>query len=83
LQDFPPEKWDAILAIDLSSAFHTSPKMSISRVLDETKSFAFTGPTIYPRTQRWIGYAGHVVGLARAECLGCGIKEETSPLRFR
>jgi len=23
LQDFPPEKWDAILAIDLSSAFHT------------------------------------------------------------
>jgi 3-hydroxybutyrate dehydrogenase len=24
LQDFPPEKWDAILAIDLSSAFHTS-----------------------------------------------------------
>ena len=31
LQSFPPEKWDAILAIDLSSAFHTSrlalPKM--------------------------------------------------------
>ena len=24
LQDFPPEKWDAILAIDLSSAFHTT-----------------------------------------------------------
>ena len=24
LQDFPPEKWDAILAINLSSAFHTS-----------------------------------------------------------
>src|SRR5262245_22729248 len=23
LQDFPPEKWDAILAINLSSAFHT------------------------------------------------------------
>jgi 3-hydroxybutyrate dehydrogenase len=24
LQDFPPQKWDAILAINLSSAFHTS-----------------------------------------------------------
>ncbi len=24
LQDFPPEKWDTILAINLSSAFHTS-----------------------------------------------------------
>jgi len=24
LQEFPPEKWDAILAINLSSAFHTS-----------------------------------------------------------
>jgi 3-hydroxybutyrate dehydrogenase len=24
LQDFPPEKWDAILAINLSAAFHTS-----------------------------------------------------------
>jgi 3-hydroxybutyrate dehydrogenase len=24
LQDFPPEKWNAILAINLSSAFHTS-----------------------------------------------------------
>jgi 3-hydroxybutyrate dehydrogenase len=24
LQEFPPEKWDAILTIDLSSAFHTS-----------------------------------------------------------
>ena len=24
LQDFPPEKWDAILTIDLSSAFHTT-----------------------------------------------------------
>jgi 3-hydroxybutyrate dehydrogenase len=24
LQDFPPEKWDAILAINLSSAFHTT-----------------------------------------------------------
>jgi 3-hydroxybutyrate dehydrogenase len=24
LQDFPPEKWDAVLAINLSSAFHTS-----------------------------------------------------------
>jgi 3-hydroxybutyrate dehydrogenase len=24
LQDFPPEKWDAILAINLSSAFHTA-----------------------------------------------------------
>jgi len=24
LQDFPPEKWDAILAIDLSSTFHTT-----------------------------------------------------------
>lgn len=24
LQDFPPEKWDTIIAIDLSSAFHTT-----------------------------------------------------------
>src|SRR5690606_16709922 len=24
VEDFPPEKWDAILAINLSSAFHTS-----------------------------------------------------------
>ncbi|MGE5203431.1 MAG: 3-hydroxybutyrate dehydrogenase [Acidobacteriota bacterium] len=24
LEDFPPEKWDAVIAIDLSSAFHTT-----------------------------------------------------------
>lgn len=24
IEDFPPEKWDAILAINLSSAFHTT-----------------------------------------------------------
>src|ERR1044071_5714509 len=24
VQDFPPEKWDAIIAINLSSAFHTT-----------------------------------------------------------
>src|SRR5215831_1769702 len=73
----------------------TVAKMSISRVLDETKSFAFTGPTISascaqgavekvtPLAQRWIGCADHIVGLARAECLVCGIKEETGPLRLR
>src|SRR5262249_53558416 len=37
----------------------------------------------YSLTQRWIGCAGHVVGLARAECHACGIKEETGPLRLR
>jgi 3-hydroxybutyrate dehydrogenase len=24
VEDFPPEKWDAIIAINLSSAFHTT-----------------------------------------------------------
>jgi 3-hydroxybutyrate dehydrogenase len=35
LQDFPPERWDAILAINLSSAFHTTrlalPSMLLNR----------------------------------------------------
>lgn len=33
LQEFPPEKWDAILAIDLSSAFHTS-RLALPAMLD-------------------------------------------------
>jgi 3-hydroxybutyrate dehydrogenase len=33
LQDFPPEKWDAILAINLSSAFHTS-RMTLPSMLE-------------------------------------------------
>jgi 3-hydroxybutyrate dehydrogenase len=32
LQDFPPEKWDAILAINLSSAFHTT-RLSLPSML--------------------------------------------------
>jgi 3-hydroxybutyrate dehydrogenase len=32
LQDFPPEKWDAILAINLSSAFHTT-RLSLPRMV--------------------------------------------------
>jgi 3-hydroxybutyrate dehydrogenase len=36
LQDFPPEKWDSIIAIDLSSAFHTTrlalPSMASQQV---------------------------------------------------
>jgi 3-hydroxybutyrate dehydrogenase len=33
LQDFPPEKWDAVLAINLSSAFHTS-RLALPAMLD-------------------------------------------------
>jgi 3-hydroxybutyrate dehydrogenase len=33
LQEFPPEKWDAILAIDLSSAFHTS-RLALPSMID-------------------------------------------------
>ena len=33
LQEFPPEKWDAILAINLSSAFHTS-RLVLPSMLD-------------------------------------------------
>jgi len=33
LQEFPPEKWDAIVAIDLSSAFHTS-RLALPAMLD-------------------------------------------------
>ena len=33
LQEFPPEKWDAILAINLSSAFHTS-RFALPSMLD-------------------------------------------------
>jgi 3-hydroxybutyrate dehydrogenase len=33
LQDFPPDKWDAILAINLSSAFHTT-RLALPSMLD-------------------------------------------------
>jgi 3-hydroxybutyrate dehydrogenase len=33
LQEFPPEKWDAILAVNLSSAFHTS-RLVLPSMLD-------------------------------------------------
>ena len=33
LQDFPPEKWDTILAINLSSAFHTT-RLALPSMLD-------------------------------------------------
>jgi 3-hydroxybutyrate dehydrogenase len=35
LQDFPPEKWDAILAVDLSSAFHTTRLALPSMIADK------------------------------------------------
>jgi 3-hydroxybutyrate dehydrogenase len=28
IEDFPAEKWDAIIAINLTSAFHTSPALT-------------------------------------------------------
>jgi 3-hydroxybutyrate dehydrogenase len=33
LQEFPPEKWDAILAVNLSSAFHTS-RLALPSMID-------------------------------------------------
>jgi NAD(P)-dependent dehydrogenase (short-subunit alcohol dehydrogenase family) len=49
LQDFPPEKWDAIIAINLSSAFHNT---QLALLGDTPKPAAVADAARYMKTLR-------------------------------
>jgi 3-hydroxybutyrate dehydrogenase len=73
LQDFPPEKWDAILAIDLSSAFHTTrlalPSMLANkwgRIINVASAHGLVGS---PYKSAYVAAKHGVVGLTKVTAL--------------
>jgi 3-hydroxybutyrate dehydrogenase len=73
LQDFPPEKWDAILAIDLSSAFHTTrlalPSMLANkwgRVINIASAHGLVGS---PYKSAYLAAKHGIVGLTKVTAL--------------
>ena len=73
LQDFPPEKWDAILAINLSSAFHTSrlalPSMLASkwgRIINVASAHGLVGS---PFKAAYVAAKHGIVGLTKVIAL--------------
>ncbi|MDZ4116122.1 MAG: SDR family NAD(P)-dependent oxidoreductase [Xanthomonadaceae bacterium] len=48
IDEFPPAKWDAIIAINLSSAFHTT-----RLALPAMKKKGWAGSSTWPRRMRW------------------------------
>jgi 3-hydroxybutyrate dehydrogenase len=73
LQDFPPEKWDAILAIDLSSAFHTTrlalPSMLANkwgRVINIASAHGLVGS---PYKSAYVAAKHGIVGLTKVTAL--------------
>jgi 3-hydroxybutyrate dehydrogenase len=65
LQDFPPEKWDAILAINLSSAFHTTRLALPSMVANKWGRII----NIARRTVWWLRYTRRPTSLQSTELL--------------
>jgi 3-hydroxybutyrate dehydrogenase len=80
VEDFPPEKWDAIIAINLSSAFHCAaaalPGMRArgwGRIVDIASAH---GLTASPYKSAYVAAKHAVVGLTKVlalECAGQGI----------
>lgn len=66
LQDFPPEKWDAILAIDLSSAFHTTRLALPSMIANKCDDRQQVGP----RHQHSVGarFGGLAIQISLCHC---------------
>jgi 3-hydroxybutyrate dehydrogenase len=73
LQDFPPEKWDAILAINLSSAFHTTrlalPSMLANkwgRIINIASAHALVAS---PYKSAYVAAKHGIVGLTKVTAL--------------
>ena len=73
LQDFPPEKWDAILAINLSSAFHTTrlalPSMLLNkwgRIINIASAHGLVGS---PFKSAYVAAKHGIVGLTKVVAL--------------
>src|SRR5262245_6642277 len=73
LQDFPPAKWDAILAINLSSAFHTTrlalPKMAENkwgRIINVASAHGLVGS---PFKAAYVAAKHGIVGLTKVIAL--------------
>ena len=73
LQDFPPEKWDAILAIDLSSAFHTTrltlPSMLANkwgRIINIASAHGLVGS---PYKSAYVAAKHGIIGLTKVTAL--------------
>ena len=73
LQDFPPEKWDAILAIDLSSAFHTTrlalPSMLANRWGRIINIASAHGLVASPFKSAYVAAKHGIVGLTKVTAL--------------
>ena len=61
VEEFPAEKWDAIIAINLTSAFHTTPPGPARHEAEEL------GPHHQPRLGARPGRLGQKVGLRRGQ----------------
>jgi 3-hydroxybutyrate dehydrogenase len=73
LQDFPPEKWDAILAINLSSAFHTTrvalPAMLASKCGRIINIASAHGLVASPYKSAYVAAKHGIVGLTKVIAL--------------
>jgi len=73
LQDFPPEKWDAILAINLSSAFHTTrlalPAMVLSKWGRIINVASAHGLVASPYKSAYVAAKHGIVGLTKVTAL--------------
>jgi len=75
IDEFPPEKWDAIIAINLSSAFHTTAaalplmrKAGWGRVINIASAH---GLTASPYKSAYIAAKHGIVGLTKTTALEC------------
>jgi 3-hydroxybutyrate dehydrogenase len=73
LQDFPPEKWDAVLAINLSSAFHTTrlalPSMVANRWGRIVNIASAHGLVASPYKSAYVAAKHGIVGLTKVTAL--------------
>jgi 3-hydroxybutyrate dehydrogenase len=80
IEDFPPEKWDAIIAINLSSAFHTihnampyMKKQKSGRIINIASAH---GLVASPKKSAYVAAKHGIVGMTKAialETAGTGI----------
>ena len=82
LETFPPEKWDAILAINLSSAFHTTAvalpmmrKAGWGRVVNIASAH---GLTASPFKSAYVSAKHGMVGLTKVTALECAEQHITA-----
>lgn len=75
IEDFPPEKWDAIIAINLSSAFHTTrlciagmKKLGWGRILNIASAHSLVAS---PYKSAYVAAKHGLVGLTKTTALEC------------